>query len=297
MLLGGFLILPSTYDKDPQLRFADGVITIVIVALLTGGYSLTVLLWFACPSPLFRLESIFIPAASYSAFGFLASIWPIITSTRSDPTQPSCALTIVLTGVSCTIYGALAFWQSRSVKKTTKPAIWPVSGQWQETSPWQEGNNGYYSPYAGSTYPLTARSDSASFVYPPPAAEPIEEDAVGQQMASLLRKDPGPSPDPTQSTFHLEWPIDDEGEDGNAQSRHNRARTLSGGPTHLSPGDAIRHGRHNSDAGGALAKLGRAIRFGDSRGRTEIREERERAERARSRDERRREIELGSLGS
>lgn len=287
------LVLPTTFDKDPQLRFTSGVITIVVVAFLTGGYSLTALLWFACPSLLFRLESIFIPAASISAFGFLACVWALVTSSRFDPTQPSCPVAIILSIVSFTVYGALGFWTSRRITKITSPP--PV-----QQSVWTDSAS-YYSAYAPSTQPLTTRSDSyVSYQSPPAAAATaatattVEEDAVGQQMASLLSKtNPQPSPDATQETFRLEWPPG--GEDDEEGTRRNRTRTMSAGAAFLSPGDARRHGRNNSDTNkGAMARIGRAIGLGD-RGRVANRNQKERDERARSREERRQQIELGDM--
>jgi len=117
MLLGGFLVLSTTFDKDAQLRMSSGVMTIVIVALLTGGYSLTALLWFACPSTIFRLQCIFVPAATSSAFGFLATAWALATSPRYDITAPSCSVTIVLCIVSAAVYGGLAAHASHGIKK------------------------------------------------------------------------------------------------------------------------------------------------------------------------------------
>lgn len=189
---------------------------------------------------------------------------------------------------------------------------------------WQDGSSGYYDPYAASTYPLTTRSESAisyapsyappstqSYVppssqnydqssiqshntaYGPPARAPTEEDMVGQQMASLLNKsDRTPSPNANQETFQLKWPPSED-EDDDAAKRH-RARTLSVGALHLSPGDARRHGRNRSESGGALGRIGQAIGL-DERGRAARKQQKEKEERRRSRDERRRQIELGHL--
>src|ERR1700753_2495704 len=96
---------------------SGGVITIVIVALLTGGYSLTALLWFACPSIVFRQEYIFVPAASCATFGFVGTAWALIISPRYDISSPSCPVTIVLTLVSVIIYGGLAIHTNRRIKQ------------------------------------------------------------------------------------------------------------------------------------------------------------------------------------
>jgi len=112
----------------------------------------------------------------------------------------------------------------------------------------------------------------------------------------LTKTDPVPSPEANQSTFRIDWPpgLDDFGDEENAI----RPRTLSGSGPYLTPGDATRHHRSRSDGargnpigrGSTLSRLGRVV--GIDRGR-EAAEQRARTERARSREERRRQIEMG----
>jgi len=291
MLLSGFLVLPTTFDKDPQLRMSSGVITIAIVALLTGGYSLTALIWFACPSIVFRQEYIFIPAASSSIFGFLGTSWALTISPRYEISSPSCPITIVLTLVSAMIYGGFAIHTNRRIKEITLLPAWPSHPSAHDSE--------YYAPYASSTYPLVARSvasEQASLHSNTAQLVLSEEEMVNQQMATLLTKaDPRPSPDATQGTFRLEWPGGaDDDEDPTGRSR-SRTGTFTANKQYLTAGDGPQHSRSNSEGvAGALSKFGRAIGFGD-RGRLQVREEALRAERRKSREDRRREIELGHL--
>jgi hypothetical protein len=272
------------------LRMSSGVLTIVIVAFLTGGYSLTALLWFACPSIIFRHQYIFVPAASSSAFGFLATAWVLAISPRYDTTAPSCAITIVLTIVSAAVYGGLAINTNHRIKMITQKAAWPAHQSWTDS--------GYYAPYASSTYPLTGHagaSDRGSISNS--IIQPVltEDEMVNQQMAALLTKtEPRPSPDATQETFRLQWPDGDDEEDPTVRGR-TRTFTING--RHLAaPGYVPQATTSRTAVGGvgeAIIKLGRAIGIGD-RGRGQARVEALAAERAKSRDERRRQIEMGS---
>lgn len=54
-----YLILPGLYDKKPELKFSQAGLSVFVVALLTAGYSFTVLLCFACRNPHFQSDSIF----------------------------------------------------------------------------------------------------------------------------------------------------------------------------------------------------------------------------------------------
>lgn len=59
-LHSSYLIIAALYDKDPQLKFSKGVLTVFVVALMTAGYSFTALLCFACRNKMFQAEAIFL---------------------------------------------------------------------------------------------------------------------------------------------------------------------------------------------------------------------------------------------
>jgi hypothetical protein len=227
-------------------------------------------------------------------------------STRFDASAPSFAVTAVLSLLSTTVYGGLALHTRSVARRFAHRQSWPARAAYSPAA-----SPGYYAPYApyapASTQHLTAAappSERASSInYSGAASVNItDDDMVSHQMAQLLaNKDPQPSPDPAQSTFRLEWPPgvggdDDEEEaaDGGAAGR-TRSRTVSGSGRYLSPGDPARHGRSRSDGlGRALTRIGRAM--GMDRGRQDDREaQTQTQERAKSREERRREIEMGVL--
>jgi hypothetical protein len=66
LTLSSYLILPGLYAKDPQLKFSPAVLSVIVVALLTAGYSFTALVCFACRNDLFQAERVFL-------YDFLAS--------------------------------------------------------------------------------------------------------------------------------------------------------------------------------------------------------------------------------
>jgi len=269
---------------------SSGVLTIVIVALLTGGYSLTALLWFACPSIIFRNRYIFVPAASVSAFGFLATAWDLAVSPRYNVSAPSCPITIVATITSASIYGGLAIYTSRRIKTITHTTPHAVRQSWTEY--------GYHAPYASSTYPLTGPGvtfESASINQNFNQPVLTEDEMVNQQMAALLTKiDSGPRLDVTQETFKLQWPLSNEEEEDPTIRGRSRTFTMNG--QHLAaPGyvhQAIKDRTIANGVGAAFSKIGKVIGLGD-RGRNQARDEALATERARSREERRQQIEMG----
>ena len=54
-----YLILPGLYAKEYELRFDRPVLTVIVVALLTAGYSFTALLCFACRNERFQADGVF----------------------------------------------------------------------------------------------------------------------------------------------------------------------------------------------------------------------------------------------
>jgi hypothetical protein len=282
------------------------VLAVIIVALLTGGYSLTALVWFACPSLLFRLDSIFIPNFACSVFAFLATLYAFASSARYSFSVAMGPTTLGMAAASAIIYGILAMMAQRKVKAvTSQPSVsafqrtmsgTPTSGTWQEPN--------YYQNFIQNMHP-TARSPGAfspsptSFESHGPVKPSLsEEDMVSQQMARLLMQtDSGASPDASQTTFRLEWPEGEE-EEIDAFGRR-RMRTFSASGRLLTPGSATVRGQRNrsesvqdSRSGGAWAKLGRVV--GVDRGRLDVRGGSSQP-RGKSREERRQEIELGQL--
>lgn len=295
MILGGYLILPTTFYDDPDLRFNKGVLAIIIVALLTGGYSLTGLVWFACPSTLFRLDHIFIPVFSVSVFAFCATCYALAASPRYVFSHAAAPTTLALTLASALLYGISALVMQRNVKRmrtTLGPNQHPqnagaTAGTWQNASYYQNFNQNMhpsactrspssaYEPYA-SRGPNSFDGNSMSTV----TQQPSEEELVKQQMAKLLtRPDLGLHQNSSRSTFHLDWPQGEEPDVELEGSGRGRQHVSVDRSKLLAPGAA---GRKRSKS------TGNAERHTFSPGGHK---------RAGSRDDRRREIEMNNLSA
>jgi len=337
-------MLPTTFDTDPQLRFSKSVVTVVLICLLVAGYSLTVLLFVACPSLLFRQEFIFVPTASASAFSFFAILYSIASSKRYTTSLAPCPISLGLSATSVTLYGALAFFTSRRIKavnsKRARIQEWRQSDPRSSSTPTVtqfpdpplSSTNTIPLNYGGSTFsggstttlgrdaappprksPYMSPSYYANFIanmhptarhsaapYDPPASD---DELVAAQMAGLLHKKDGPSPDPSQSTFRLDWTFRDDDEPDPATGARRRptfemplsdpGRERRRGQRAASAGRGV--GRGASAAAPPRGKAAKAAVLGEQRGRPDSRGGE--PERAKSREERRREIELGNMGA
>ncbi|KAF1980110.1 hypothetical protein BU23DRAFT_495390 [Bimuria novae-zelandiae CBS 107.79] len=275
-ILCGYLILPGLYAKDPQLKISQPVLTVFVVALLTAGYSFTALLCFACRNERFQAEAIFLPALTSSAIGLLTIAYNFLASTAYVWGTSAISGTVVST-TSTFLYGMLLLWTHRRI----------VTLRELETS---RSNNvlynepQYYSNFVQNMYPAAARSPSA-----PPEPPLSEEDRINQQMALLLMKqDSGTSPDAASATFRIDLPEDHE-----QRERIANSQELVGTPPISHPEWSRARSQSRPDS---LSETQAWERWQD-RGRTTNRPAsigaRSNHSRAMSREERRREIELG----
>jgi len=275
MILGGYLILPATYDSDPKLRFSDAVLDVFVGALLTAGYSFTGLLCFACPNWIFQAEAVFLPSLTSSALGVLTIVYNFASSNRYQ-FNTGAIIAIALSVTSTFLYGLLLLWTYRKIARVRK-----TQTNSRAANMWQE--NPFYANFLANMYP-TARTPSEG----PPLTE---EEMVNQQMAALLKKgDPGPSPDASQSTFRIDMPEEREDTAYRPQNRATLAPEVMTMPRIARSGEREREAERQQQRGIWGRRFGR-----EERGRTVARESPD-EERAKSREERRREIEMGRLG-
>lgn len=277
MILGGYLILPGLYANDPKLRFSEAVLSVFVVALLTAGYSFTALLCFACRNERFQAEAVFLPALTSSALGLISIAYNFLSSHNYH--WGNAAISGTVTSAAGTLlYSSLLLWTYRRIVKSKRQTD-TRANLWSEQS--------YYSNFIPNMYPTAMRSPSN----PPPAAVYTEDDRVNQQMALLLAKgDPRPSPD-ANSTFRIDLP-----EDREQQERHLRSQELVGTPaqTHVD------WNRDRSDSRPDSLSEHQAWQQWQGRGRSTNRPSSadgriSNHSRNVSREERRREIELGQL--
>lgn len=172
------------------------------------------------------------------------------------------------------MYAMLLLWTHRRIIKIKEARTSRSANLWSEQS--------FYTNYIQNMYPSTSRSPSAQ----PPEIPLSEDDRINQQMAMLLMKsDPGPSPDASSATFRIDLPEDQEERD-----RQLNSSELVGTPPQ-SYSDVSRN------RGDSLTEAQAWERW--DRGRTQNRPSSSGAHsthsRGLSREERRREIELGHV--
>ncbi|KAF2999465.1 hypothetical protein E8E13_008213 [Curvularia kusanoi] len=192
MVLGGYLILPGLYATEHKLRFSTSVLSVLVVALLTAGYSFTALLCFACRNDEFQAENVFVPALASSIFGLIVILYNFLATTSYRWSTAATSAT-VLSGFATILYTCLLWWKRRTVARRRKSAS-------QRSNLYSEQS--YYTNYNVNMYPSAVRTESL-----PPSIPVNEDDPVNQQMRLLMLRDARPSPE-TISTYHIDLPED-----------------------------------------------------------------------------------------
>ncbi|WPG98782.1 Hypothetical protein R9X50_00157800 [Acrodontium crateriforme] len=216
MILGGYLMLPATFDSNPQLRVSKVALAIFAIALLITGFCITVLLSFAIPNALFHAENILLPSLVACAIGLLTILYNFLISSRYIWNLASLLLTIA-GAITTIIYGILLLWtyrkigvaQQRAASRTVQSMRVPLErSNTVNTSvnnhPFQEHVPLYYENYVQNMYPASGHHAAQSNGYDPSAI--TEEEMQRQQMLMLLlHKEEVPTPDLSSSTFHIDW--------------------------------------------------------------------------------------------
>ncbi|KAJ8116350.1 hypothetical protein OPT61_g2203 [Boeremia exigua] len=271
MILGGYLILPGLYAKETNLRFSTAVLSVFVVALLTAGYSFTALLCFACRNDEFQAENVFVPTLASSIFGLVVILYNFL-ATNSYRWSTAATSSTVLSGFATVLYASLLWWKRRIIARRRKSAS-------QRSNLYSEQS--FYQNYLPNMYP-TMRTESQ-----PPPIPTNDDDPVNQQMRLLMLRDARPSPEANSSTFKITLPEDTE-----ERERHERSQELVGTPQQ----SHIPWARER--AGSSNLSENQAWQQSQDRGRTPYRpassDLRSSHSRGLSREERRREIELGA---
>lgn len=216
------------------------------------------------------------PALTSSALGLISIAYNFGLTKAFDFGTAAITGTVVSITASL-LYGALFLWTHRRIVKI-KEQQGARANLWSEQS--------YYSNFVQNMYPTAARSPAQ-----PPEIPVTEDDGVNQQMALLLKKhDPRPSPDANSTTFRIDMPEDTE-----QQERIARSQELVGTP---GPSSA-EWNRNRSDSRPDSLSEQQAWQQWQDRGRTPNRPASTSGgsshSRNLSREERRREIELGRV--
>ncbi|EKG12309.1 hypothetical protein MPH_10614 [Macrophomina phaseolina MS6] len=282
MILGGYLIIPPLFHEnaESELRCAPRILTVFVVALLVAGYSFTVLLCFAVKSMIFQSESIFLPALASSALGLLTVLYNWLAYAHFEWNRAS-IIAIALSGGMTLLYGIFLVHTNRRITRLRAHLSSRSHNMWQH-------NSTYYENWIANMFP-SVKHVSPDYSAPPDQYNmpPTDDDLVNQQMAMLLmNKDPGPSPDASQSTFQIQLPIGEESDTENSPNAR-RNRTVRSPPRTLPVQEfygipRTRTGSHGHGQSSSDPRRGRTDARG---GGGEVR--------AKSREERRQEIEMG----
>jgi hypothetical protein len=216
------------------------------------------------------------PALTSSALGLISIAYNFLSSSAYHWGNAAISGTVI-SAAGTILYSSLLLWTYRRIVKSKRQTD-TRANLWSEQS--------YYHNFIPNMYPTALRSPSQ-----PPAAAYTEDDRVNQQMALLLhaKGDPRPSPD-ANSTFRIDLP-----EDREQQDRQMRSQELVGtpAPTHAD------WNRDRSDSRPDSLSEQQAWTQWQGRGRSANRpsstEGRSSHSRNLSREERRREIELGQI--
>jgi hypothetical protein len=212
--LSRFLMLPATFDHEPQLRVSELAIGIFAIAILTAGFCLTLLLTFAVPNPIFQGDAIYLPALTSCALGLLTMFYDFAISKRYVWNTPA-LLSIVAAAVSSIVYAGQLIWIYRKISSVKHRGPPILSQQPEELSREPSGpryqDPAYYDNYIRNMFPASAHPQPAATTYNPNSIS--EEEMQRQQMLMLLlHRDAGPSPDASQSTFRIDWQGQDQDE-------------------------------------------------------------------------------------
>lgn len=206
------------------------------------------------------------PALSSSIFGVIVIIYNFLGTTESYKWGLASTSATVLSAFATALYACLLWWKRRIVTRRQKGVV-PRSTLYSEQS--------YYTNYIPNMYPSAIRTESQ----PPPEAA-TEDDPAIAQMRLLNIRDARPSPD--ANPFRIDLP-----EDREEQERYASSQELVGTPQPTWT-------RTRSDSLGES----QAWQHWQDRGRPQQRPSnsdlRSNHSRGISREERRREIELGA---
>ncbi|KAF2143378.1 uncharacterized protein K452DRAFT_325937 [Aplosporella prunicola CBS 121167] len=315
MILGGYLIIPPLFHSDPKdiLKPSESVVTIFVVALLVAGYAFTGLLCFACKSLVFQAESVFLPSMASSALGLLTVLYSFLAYSYFHWNRSAVAAT-VLSACMTAVYALLLLVTNRQIARLRTQLTGRTSTTWQHEQPW-------YTNYLANMFPSMRNPDQYSYAGPIDNSHteyqggstttynyPVTEDeGMRRHLAMLLRQpDNRPSPDANQSTFQLVLPDNESDNENlstpNVRRASRRDHVSLSQPLHhplhqplqqqvpqppAQPGRSLwpTHGRNRSSAG---------VSAEGSRGRTDVRGAGGEI-RAKSREERRQEIEMGRV--
>ncbi|KAK8244810.1 hypothetical protein HDK77DRAFT_233665 [Phyllosticta capitalensis] len=309
MIFGGYVIMTPLFHDNPRGMIAidPKILTIFVIALFIVGYCLTGVVCVAIRSWTFQTESVFLPTISSSALGLLTALYNFLVYQHTQ-WNAATIIAIVLSAGMTVLYAVFFVLTSRRISKLRSKLSHD-----QRNAPFSSANLQPevtpYDAWIANMFPSVRRLPP-DYVPPSEQGEPYrpyyrtEEEIVNEQWTKLLaaqreqQNDPRISPSASTSTFRIDLPQNDESDGENAASPNANARRMNTLRAMMRPQAAARappHGLHEYYAVGASSVPSKQSKSWD-RGRSNARAAAGGEHtRAKSREERRTEIELGHV--
>ncbi|KAH0167928.1 hypothetical protein KCU67_g3696, partial [Aureobasidium melanogenum] len=201
-----FLVIPSIFDSEPQLRISKKILGGFGIGLLALGFSLAALSSFCSRSWAFTAEHVLIPCIFACLIGFLNVPYCFIISTRfrwnvaAMTTMIGAASTAFLFTISY-FFARRRFTQSKPEQNThsddinllRRPSNTSASGSYHTQS--------YFANHIANMYPA-ARTPPGMVAVTPPDEQPLNDvELQRRRMSDLLHK-PETQPSPATSPFN-----------------------------------------------------------------------------------------------
>ncbi|KAF2222635.1 hypothetical protein BDZ85DRAFT_263977 [Elsinoe ampelina] len=193
LLVGGFLMLPATFDTSDDFKFSKTVLTILSITFAAAGVCLTAVLLLVVRNWQFQADAILFPAFSSCLVGLLTALYSFLVHRRYTWNLAGILTTAFSAGLTIT-YGVLLFITQRRVaacRGLAKPQHIPLRSH---TS--YEDARTIYEPSIQSTVPPMPQS-------PPAPTEPLPDNRTREQsfynnylsnMYPMLRTDSRAAP-------------------------------------------------------------------------------------------------------
>ena len=292
-------MLPNTFIADHKLRASQAFIGIFAVVILTAGFTITALLTCTVRNPLFQADVIFLPSLMSCGVGLLTVFYSFLINSRYV-WNTAAILTTVAASVSTVVYATVLLRTHRKSKtriaNNPAPSMQSVPLRAESiasttggTSLWQDP--AYYENYVRNMFPTSAHPPAAVHGYD--ASLITEEEMTRQQMLMLLlpreQRPDRNTPNPSESTFRIEWQGQDQEELQPAHGFYAQASASTPGSAY--PLTAI--SRQFTNELRPWDGVWRGPAQVQGRGRTDVETLNARSSSQERREQRRREIEMG----
>ncbi|TKX19328.1 hypothetical protein C1H76_8514 [Elsinoe australis] len=199
LIVGGFLMLPATFDTSDGFKVSKTAISALSITLVAVGICLTILLHLLVHNWIFRAEAILLPAFSSCLIGLLTTLYSFLVQSRYT-WNLAAILTTAFSAALTITYGVFLFYTQRRIaacKGLSKPHHIPLRSH---TS--YEDARTAYEPSIVSQPPLPQQPTTPSDPIPEPRdPEHVFYNNYLTNMYPMLRSPsnaaaPGPSSPP-----------------------------------------------------------------------------------------------------